>query len=79
MLAHSIAFGKLDTYLRGHMRMSHIYQPVMLLKLLQNKGRASTEDIAKALRARDASQVEYYEQMGAYARRGIVQFKSTRQ
>ena len=63
MPAHSKAFGKLDSYLRSQMRMSHIYQPVMLLELLQNEGKASTQDIAKALLARDVSQVEYYEQI----------------
>ena len=33
----------------------------MLIELLKNKGRASTEDIAKALVGYDKSQVEYYE------------------
>ena len=43
------------------MRMSHIYQPVMLIELLGRKGSASTSEIAKALLGYDISQVEYYE------------------
>ena len=41
--------------------MSHIYQPVMLMELLQNKGTATTQDIAQALLGQDRSQVAYYE------------------
>jgi ATP adenylyltransferase len=61
--AHSPAYKKLETFIRDQMRMSHIYQPVMLMELLQRKGRASVRDIAKALLIRDASQIEYYEQI----------------
>jgi ATP adenylyltransferase len=43
--------------------MSHIYQPAMLIELFRNGGAASVTDIAKALLARDTSQVEYYEQI----------------
>ena len=42
------------------MRMSHIYQPVMLKTLLQNGGKASVEQIAKEFLIRDRSQIEYY-------------------
>lgn len=45
------------------MRMSHIYQPVMLLELLTSKGSASINQIAKALLSHDASQIEYYQQI----------------
>jgi diadenosine tetraphosphate (Ap4A) HIT family hydrolase len=43
------------------MRMSHVYQPVMLRVLLERGGEASVTDIAKALLSYDQSQVEYYE------------------
>jgi diadenosine tetraphosphate (Ap4A) HIT family hydrolase len=43
------------------MRMSHVYQPVMLQVLLEKGGTASTEEVAKALLSYDRSQVEYYE------------------
>jgi len=42
------------------MRMSHIYQPVMLMELLSNKGNSSVEKIAKQILIRDPSQVKYY-------------------
>jgi DNA-binding transcriptional ArsR family regulator len=43
------------------MRMSHIYQPVMLGVLLERGGSATIEEIAKALLSYDRSQVEYHE------------------
>ena len=45
------------------MRMSHIYQPVMIKLLLENKGTATKRAIARALLMEDRSQIEYYEQI----------------
>lgn len=59
----SNAFDQLYDFLNSQMRMSHIYQPVMLIHLLQNGGRACTSDIAKALLVRDPTQVSYYEEI----------------
>jgi hypothetical protein len=56
-------FEDLSDFILNQMRMSHIYQPAMLVELLQNSGRASVNDIAKALLSRDISQIEYYEQI----------------
>lgn len=50
----------LEDFVTNRMRMSHIYQPVMLKILLENGGQASVEQIAKALLSHDQSQVEYY-------------------
>ena len=50
----------LKDYIANRMRMSHIYQPVMLKVLLENNGEASVEQIASALLSYDKSQVEYY-------------------
>ena len=50
----------LHYYITNRMKMSHIYQPVMLKVLLENNGEASTEQIASALLSYDQSQVEYY-------------------
>ena len=47
-------------FISKQMRMSHIYQPVMIKALLENGGEATTEMIAQALLAHDQSQVEYY-------------------
>jgi ATP adenylyltransferase len=54
-------YESLRTFIREEMRMSHIYQPVMLRILLERGGAASLEEIAKALLSYDSSQVEYYE------------------
>ncbi len=43
------------------MRMSHIYQPLMLKTLLGNAGRATIREVASAFLAHDESQIEYYE------------------
>ena len=50
----------LRDFIQNRMRMSHIYQPVMIKALLANGGQAITEEIAKSLLAYDQSQVEYY-------------------
>jgi ATP adenylyltransferase len=42
------------------MRMSHVYQPLMLMTLLENGGSCSDTEIAKNLLARDESQIDYY-------------------
>lgn len=47
-------------FIQTSMRMSHIYQPVMLKELLKQGGEATVEQIAKALLTYDQSQVEYY-------------------
>lgn len=59
----SDAFTGLEHFIRNEMRMSHIYQPVMLLELLRSRGKASVNQIAHALLSHDASQIEYYVQI----------------
>ena len=43
------------------MRMSHVYQPIMLMALLRAGGNCSTKEIARSILSHDESQVEYYE------------------
>jgi ATP adenylyltransferase len=57
------SFEQLRDFISNRMRMSHIYQPVMLKELLSRGGRASIRDIAAAFLSRDVSQLEYYEQI----------------
>jgi len=59
----SEVFSSLERFIRDEMRMSHIYQPVMLLELLRSGGASSVNEIAKALLSHDASQIDYYEQI----------------
>ena len=54
-------FIKISNFILNEMRMSHIYQPAMLIELLKRGGTASIRDVAKALLGHDKSQVEYYE------------------
>ncbi len=57
------SFVKLQDFILNRMRMSHIYQPVMLKELLLGGGKASIRDIATAFLTQDQSQLEYYEQI----------------
>lgn len=57
----SLTAEELASYITKAMRMSHVYQPVMLRVLLENDGEASIAEIARALLSHDRSQVEYYE------------------
>jgi diadenosine tetraphosphate (Ap4A) HIT family hydrolase len=57
------AFATLGNFIQKKMRMSHIYQPVMIKELLARGGAATIRDIAAAFLARDESQLEYYEQI----------------
>ncbi|MDT0685565.1 HIT domain-containing protein [Autumnicola psychrophila] len=43
--------------------MSHIYQPVMIKKLLLSEGKAHKSEIAQEILSFDSSQVEYYEKV----------------
>jgi hypothetical protein len=54
-------FDRLRTFITNGMRMSHIYQPVMLKTLLERGGQASVREIAAAFLGHDQSQLEYYE------------------
>jgi ATP adenylyltransferase len=53
-------FQELEQYLLNRMRMSHVYQPVMLKHLLEQGGLAKAEEIAVDLVQNDMSQIEYY-------------------
>ena len=59
----SADYEKLKTYILKEMRMSHVYQPVMLLELLSNKGQASVRQIAEAILKKDPTQIEYFSEI----------------
>jgi hypothetical protein len=48
-------------FLRGGIKMSHIYQPVLIRTLLDNGGACTRRQLAIALLMQDESQIEYYE------------------
>ena len=53
-------FRLLEKFITKDMRMSQVYQPVMLIELLRNNDVASVEKIAKAILDRDPTQIEYF-------------------
>jgi ATP adenylyltransferase len=55
-MSHNDSTSALEDFILNRMRMSHIYQPVMLKVLLEGSGTASLEDIAKALLSYDLPQ-----------------------
>lgn len=55
-----MTFKRLHTFITQEMRMSQIYQPVMLIELLKNSGTASVEKIAQAILNKDPTQIEYF-------------------
>jgi len=74
-----MTYTELTDFIQHRMRMSHIYQPVMLMALLENEGKCSIENIARSILAHDQSQIEYYEEItkqmpgSVLADHGIVQ------
>jgi len=55
-------YQRLWSFINNEMRMSHIYQPVMLIELLKT-GKSSSREIAKAILPHDITQVDYYTQI----------------
>ena len=55
-----MTFEELEQYISKKMRMSHIYQPVMLISLLEHRGTCHQKDIASSILANDISQLDYY-------------------
>jgi len=45
------------------MTMAHIYQPVMLIELLKNNGKASVNKIAQSILNHDPTQIDYYKEI----------------
>ena len=56
-------YEQLAEFIDKKMRMSHIYQPVMLMTLIAHGGRCDEREIAKALLAHDESEIEYYSEI----------------
>jgi len=59
----SDAFLQLSRFITDEMQMSHIYQPAMLMQLLEGGGAGAVRKIAERLLLYDISQIEYYERV----------------
>lgn len=53
----------LHRFIAEEMRMSQVYQPVMLMELLKSNGTASVKQIAQAILDKDPTQVEYFSEI----------------
>jgi ATP adenylyltransferase len=56
-------YKKLHQFISSEMRMSQVYQPVMLIELLKSNGQSSVEQIAQAILDKDPTQIEYFSEI----------------
>jgi len=56
-----MSFRLLKNYIKNKMRMSHIYQPVMIKSLIKNNGKNNSKNIAKEFLTYDPWAIKYYE------------------
>jgi len=47
-------------YIAKRMRMSHVYQPLMLMELLGRRSPAPAQDLARRILGEDVTQIEVY-------------------
>lgn len=55
-----MTFEELRYFLKHQMKMTFIYQPVVIRALLENQGQASVREIARSVLSFDEAQVDYY-------------------
>ena len=60
-MSNSKRYIEIKDFIQNRMRMSHVYQPVMLSELLQKNGKADSSEIATVLLNKDQSQIDYYQ------------------
>ncbi len=58
-----MTYQKLRQFILTEMRMSQVYQPVMLMELLRAGGKASISQIAQAILDKDPTQIEYFSEI----------------
>ena len=56
-----MSFKLLKNYIQNKMKMSHIYQPVMIKSLINNNGRNNSKNIAKEILSYDPLAIKYYD------------------
>jgi hypothetical protein len=72
---------ELEKFLRDDMRMSHIYQPLLIRALLNAGGSATVRQLALDFVSEDESQLRYYEKrikdmpMPVLKKRGVIEAK----
>jgi hypothetical protein len=56
----SPTYERLRDYIAKRMRMSHVYQPLMLMELLGRRSPAPAQDVARRILGEDVTQIDYY-------------------
>jgi len=56
----SPTYERLRDYIAKRMRMSHVYQPLMLMELLGRRSPAPAQDVARRILGEDVTQIEVY-------------------
>jgi len=56
----SATYERLRLFIAERMRMSHVYQPLMLMELLGRRSPAPAEDVARRILGEDVTQIDYY-------------------
>ncbi len=56
----SPTYERLRDYIAKRMRVSHIYQPLMLMELLGRRSPAPAQDVARRILGEDVTQIDYY-------------------
>ena len=56
----SATYQRLREYIAKPMRMSHIYQPLMLMELLGRRSPAPAQEVARRILGEDVTQIDYY-------------------
>ena len=55
----SATYQRLRDTIAKRMRMSHVYQPLMLMELLGRRSPAPAQDVARRILGEDVTQIEY--------------------
>jgi hypothetical protein len=56
----SPTYERLRDTIAKRMRMSHVYQPLMLMELLGRRSPAPAQDVARRILGEDVTQIDYY-------------------
>ena len=56
-----MTYQDLIDFLENKMRLSHIYQPLLIKSLIESGGSATIRQLANAFLSQDESQLQYYE------------------
>jgi ATP adenylyltransferase len=54
-------FSGLKTFLKSKMKLSHVYQPLLIKELIENGGKCTTRQLAVFMLKYDESQIRYFE------------------